>query len=159
MFIEDLLVFFRRSSSETVAQRCSVKEVFLEISQNSQENTCAWVSFFKIHRCFPVNFAKFLRIPFFNRTPVVAASGSSVHNGLRKNKNSSWYLHTIRKKNFEMAHQKQQIKSASKYILKGSNRRTRKKCEIDSKLTKKTPQRRQWRRSDVFFVLLLILDK
>ena len=27
--------------SETVAQRCSVKKVFLEISQNSQENTCA----------------------------------------------------------------------------------------------------------------------
>ena len=28
-------------SIETVAQRCSVKEVFLEISQNSLENTCA----------------------------------------------------------------------------------------------------------------------
>ena len=26
---------------EAVAQRCSVKKVFLEISQNSQENTCA----------------------------------------------------------------------------------------------------------------------
>ena len=26
-------------------QRCSVKKVFLEISQNSQENTCARVSF------------------------------------------------------------------------------------------------------------------
>ena len=31
--------------SEAVAQRCSVKRVFLEISQNSQENTCAKVSF------------------------------------------------------------------------------------------------------------------
>ena len=30
---------------EAVAQKCSVKKVFLEISQNSQENTCAWVSF------------------------------------------------------------------------------------------------------------------
>ena len=30
---------------EAVAQRCSVKKVFLEISQNSQENTCARVSF------------------------------------------------------------------------------------------------------------------
>ena len=28
-------------SVEAVAQRCSVKKVFLEISQNSQENTCA----------------------------------------------------------------------------------------------------------------------
>ena len=30
--------------AETVAQRCSVKKVFLEISQNSQENTCARAS-------------------------------------------------------------------------------------------------------------------
>ena len=29
---------------EAVAQTCSVKKVFLEISQNSQENTCARVS-------------------------------------------------------------------------------------------------------------------
>ena len=29
----------------SVIQRCSVKKVFLEISQNSQENTCARVSF------------------------------------------------------------------------------------------------------------------
>ena len=68
--------------TEAVARRCSVKMVFLEISQNSQENTCARVSFLiKLqavpglrpatllkkrlrHRCFPVNFAKFLRTPF-----------------------------------------------------------------------------------------------
>ena len=31
---------------EIVTQRCSVKKVFLEISQNSQENACARVSFF-----------------------------------------------------------------------------------------------------------------
>ena len=31
--------------AEAVARRCSVKEVFLEILQNSQENTCARVSF------------------------------------------------------------------------------------------------------------------
>ena len=29
---------------EAVSQRCCVKKVFLEISQNSQENTCARVS-------------------------------------------------------------------------------------------------------------------
>ena len=63
-------------NSEAVARRCSVKKVFLEISQNSQENTCARVSFLiKLqasgllkkrfwHRCFPVNFTKLLRIPF-----------------------------------------------------------------------------------------------
>ena len=28
-------------NTETVVQRCSVKKVFLEISQNSQENACA----------------------------------------------------------------------------------------------------------------------
>ena len=34
------------TSSEAVAQRCSVKKVvLLEISQNSQENTCARVFF------------------------------------------------------------------------------------------------------------------
>ena len=40
------------------------KKMLLEISQNSQENTCARASFIKKrlwHRCFPVNFAKFLR--------------------------------------------------------------------------------------------------
>ena len=30
---------------EAVVQRWSVKKVFLEILQNSQENTCTWVSF------------------------------------------------------------------------------------------------------------------
>ena len=30
---------------EAVAQRCSVKKMFLELSQNSQENTCARVFF------------------------------------------------------------------------------------------------------------------
>ena len=33
--------FIVRSSN----QRCSVKKVFLEIAENSQENTCASVSF------------------------------------------------------------------------------------------------------------------
>ena len=57
------------------------KKVFLEISQNSQKNTCVRVTFLiKLqasgltpatllkkslwHRCFPVNFVKFLRTPF-----------------------------------------------------------------------------------------------
>ena len=65
--------------SEAVVRRCSVKKVFLKISQNSQENTCARVSFLiKLqapsatllkkrlwHRCFPVNFVKFLGTLFF----------------------------------------------------------------------------------------------
>ena len=45
----------------------SVKNAFLEFSQNSQENNCVRVSFLKKrlwHRCFLVNFAKFLRTFF-----------------------------------------------------------------------------------------------
>ena len=36
------------------------KKVFLETSQNSQENI--------MHRCFPLNFVKFLSTPFLQNT-------------------------------------------------------------------------------------------
>ena len=36
---------FEKLRAEVVVRRCSVKKVFLEISLNSQENTCARVSF------------------------------------------------------------------------------------------------------------------
>ena len=58
-------------------QGCSVKNVFFEISQNSQENTCARVYFLITpatllkgfwHRFFPVNFVKFLRTPCLQNT-------------------------------------------------------------------------------------------
>ena len=69
---------------EAVVQTCSVKKMFLEISQNSQENTCARVSFLiklqawpatllkkrLCHKCFPVNFVN----TFLHWTPLVAAS-------------------------------------------------------------------------------------
>ena len=57
-------------------QRSFLKKVLLKISQNSQENTCARVSFLITllkrdfikkrpwNRWFPVNFVKFLRSPF-----------------------------------------------------------------------------------------------
>ena len=38
--------------SEAVVRRCSVKKVLLEISQNSQENTCARVFFHYINITF-----------------------------------------------------------------------------------------------------------
>ena len=53
------------------------RKVFLEILQNSQENTyanslcCKACNFIKKklwHRCFPVNFWKFLRTPFIKNT-------------------------------------------------------------------------------------------
>ena len=34
------------------------------------------------HRCFPMNFAKFLRTPFFYRTPPVAASATGIFHKL-----------------------------------------------------------------------------
>ena len=47
---------------EVVTRSCSVKKVFLRIPQNSQENTCARVSFLiKLNT-------------FIHRTPLVAAS-------------------------------------------------------------------------------------
>ena len=36
---------FPLPAPEAIIQRCSVKKVFLEISQSSQENTCPRVSF------------------------------------------------------------------------------------------------------------------
>ena len=63
-------------------KRCSVKKVFLNISQNSQENTCLGVSFlinlqaFELqHRCFPVKFAKILTT-FFTEYLRATAFGS-----------------------------------------------------------------------------------
>ena len=71
-------------STEAATRGVLWKKVFLEISQNSQENTCARVSFLikhlclgpatllkkrLWHRCFFVNFVKFLRIAFY-RTPL-----------------------------------------------------------------------------------------
>ena len=44
--------------SEAVVQRCSVKMVFLNISQNSQENTCARVSFLIKFEAEACNFIK-----------------------------------------------------------------------------------------------------
>ena len=57
--------------TEAATRGVLCKRVFLKISQNSQENTCARVSFLKKrlwHRCFPVNFVKFLRAPFLQNT-------------------------------------------------------------------------------------------
>ena len=69
-------------NAEAVARRCSVKMMFIEISQNRRKAPAPESLFNKVaglkpvtllkkrfwHRCFPVNFAKVLR------TPPVAAS-------------------------------------------------------------------------------------
>ena len=80
LYIQHLLPHHHCYYSEAVVWRCPIKKVFIESSQNSLENTCARVSFFLLklqgfrraallkkrpwHRCFSVNFAKFLRTPF-----------------------------------------------------------------------------------------------
>ena len=67
------IIFLRYQKNVWVQSLSFTKlQTFSEISQNSQENTCP-SNFIKKarpwHRCFPVNFAKFLR------TPPVVASG------------------------------------------------------------------------------------
>ena len=78
-----LKIFFR----EAVVQRCSVKKVFLEISQNSQENTCTRASFFTkrpeawnfikketLAQVFSYEFYEISKNTFSYRTHLVAAS-------------------------------------------------------------------------------------
>ena len=84
----------KRRTTEAVAQRCSVKKVFLEISQNLQENTCARVpflikcrpqacSFIKneiLPQVFSCEFCEISKNTFSNRTPPVATSGTNTKN-------------------------------------------------------------------------------
>ena len=52
-----------------------MKQVFLEILQNSQENTCARASFLKtLAPVFSCEFCEISKIPFFHGTSLVAAS-------------------------------------------------------------------------------------
>ena len=112
-----------RCNAEAVVQRCSVKKMFLEIPQNSQENTCARVSFLiKLQaeaQVFSCEFCEISKITFFDRTPLMSASHSSSY-------------------------------PADIYLLKVNNRSTRTRCEVCSKLIKKIPERRHWRRSGIF---------
>ena len=59
-----------------VVVRCSVKKVLLEISQISQENTCASLFFNKKEALAQVFFSEFCKISkntFFYRIPLVSA--------------------------------------------------------------------------------------
>ena len=58
-----IIMCFDRSSH----WRCFIKKVFLKISQ-SQKNTLTRVKKRPWHRCFPVNFTKFLKTPFLQDT-------------------------------------------------------------------------------------------
>ena len=67
---------FLQYAEEAVAQRRSVKKVFLKISQNLQENIC-WsliVDKETLTQVFFCEFCEIFKNSFFNTTPVVAAS-------------------------------------------------------------------------------------
>ena len=79
-----VLLEFQHDHSEAVVRRCSVKKVFLEISQNSQENACFRDSFLiklqanfikkeSLAQVFSCKFCKISQNTFFYRTPPVAA--------------------------------------------------------------------------------------
>ena len=73
-----MFLFLIREILEAFAQRCSVKKVFLEILQRSQENTCARVcNFIKeetLAQVFSCEFCEISNNFFFYRTPRMAAS-------------------------------------------------------------------------------------
>ena len=77
----------RAWNTEAVVWRCSVKKLFLKISQNSQENTCARVSFNEVAslrpatslketlaQVFSCEFFQISKNTYLHRTPLVAAS-------------------------------------------------------------------------------------
>ena len=72
--------FSRFPSTEAVTRSCSARKVLLKISQISQENTCARVSFLRLwHRCFLVNFVKFQRAPFLTEHLRATVSEQTIH--------------------------------------------------------------------------------
>ena len=98
----------RRSSHQMysfteAATRCvRWKKVFLKISQNSQEYTCAsFLQLYKRHRFFTVDFAKFLRTPFFTEHLWMTAS-------VNENTIFSFiiYLAQVKALNFTLKHAK-----------------------------------------------------
>lgn len=72
-----ITLFFKAAFSwlEAVIQRRSIKNVFLKVSLNSQENTCSRVNSLIIklqpsglHKSFSLNFVQSLRTPFSQDT-------------------------------------------------------------------------------------------
>ena len=66
--------------SKAVARRCSVKKVFLEVSQNSQENSqaeaCNFIKKETLGQVFPYEFCEISKNTFSCKTPPVVASVS-----------------------------------------------------------------------------------
>ena len=77
--------------AEAVVKRCSVKKLFLEISQNSQENSCDGASFIiklqaassftkkeTLGQAFSCEFCEVSEKTFFHGTHLVAASDKTI---------------------------------------------------------------------------------
>ena len=71
-------------NSEAVTRSCSFRKVFLKISQNSQENTCAESLFLyqkrnTVAQVFSCEFCKIFKNTFFYRTRLVKFPAASVN--------------------------------------------------------------------------------
>ena len=66
--------FTHTTNAEAVVRRCSVEKVFLEISQNSQENTCNLIKKETLAQVFSCEFWEISKNAFFYATALEAAS-------------------------------------------------------------------------------------
>ena len=76
--LRQIMLSMINRNTVAVARRCSEQKVFLDISQNSQENTCERVSFLikeTLTQVFSCKFCEISKENFFNRKPPVAAYG------------------------------------------------------------------------------------
>ena len=88
-----LTSLYRGRTVRSNQRRCSIKKLLLKISQHPQETpgleslfclkTCNFIKKRSQHRCFPVNIAKFLRLPILKniceRQLFVCFNGSLLH--------------------------------------------------------------------------------
>ena len=67
-----------------------------------QAHACNFIKKETWHRCFPVNFAKFLRTPFFYKTPLAAASEVKLYNLKKKPQQNRVYNLELRNSSFNL---------------------------------------------------------
>ena len=123
----------------------SVKKVFFKISQHSLENLGVGASFFKKVGGLACNFIK-------TETPTQVFSCE-----FSKNFKNTFFMKHLRWLPLKVqmdssATEIQKRNTANIYLLEDNNRNLRKRCELCSKLTIKTLERRQWRPCGVFII-------
>ena len=112
-----------------------------------------------LKRCFSVNFAKFLRTPFFYRTPPVGLFCTQRVEEEQKTTVDICTPSEERTLQWPIKNSKlnQQLKTFSKASTETLERNV--KCEIGSKLTKKTPQCRNDVVQMFFFIVVVNLKE